>query len=351
MQVNHEELAWLIKRAFEKKLPLFIWGAPGIGKSQTVRKVAQEIAKEKKLKFSEDIRDINKEGVFMLIDIRLSQLDPSDLRGLPKIDNSTTKWLPPNWLPQKGQGIIFMDELNLAPPSVQAAAYQLILDRRLGDYVLPDEYVIVAAGNRAEDRANIFELPAPLKNRFIHVELSVPDIESWTKWALENQIDNRIISFLNFRPTLLFKFQYESKEPSFPTPRSWEFASNLIKGIQDIDKVMLLVSSAVGEGAAMEFEGFLRTKKLFNVDEILADPKNAVIPNEPDKLYALVDVLAEKYKPKLANKYGVLLLEKIPAEFGALLMKMILSKDAKFLDRMDEKLMDALSNKYLQLLI
>lgn len=351
MQVNHEELAWLIKKAYEKRLPLFIWGPPGIGKSQTVKRVAQEIAKEKGVRFSDDIRDINKEDVFILIDIRLSQLDPSDLRGLPKIDNGTTKWLPPNWLPQKGQGIIFADELNLAPPSVQAAAYQLILDRRLGDYVLPDGYVIIGAGNRAEDRANVFELPAPLKNRFIHVELAVPSVEDWTKWALENGIDNRIISFLNFRPSLLFKFDYESREPSFPTPRSWEFASKLIKGENDIEHIVTLVSSAVGEGAALEFEGFLRTRNLFNVDEILKDPMNAEIPEEPDKVYALIDVLVEKYDPKLANTYGLLLLHRIPPEFGALLMKMLLAKDKNFLEKLDEKLMNQLSNKFLDLLI
>ena len=166
MNINHKQMERLIKLAYQRKQPIYVWGATGIGKSMTIKRVAKEIAKDMGLNYNEDISKINEEGNFSVVDIRISQLDPSDLRGLPKIDNGNTKWLPPNWLPRAGKGIIFFDELNLAPPSIQASAYQLILDRRLGEYILPEGWIIISAGNRLEDRANVFELPAPLKNRF-----------------------------------------------------------------------------------------------------------------------------------------------------------------------------------------
>lgn len=297
--VNHEELKTLIKTAFSKKIALFIWGTTGIGKSQTVRTVAQQLAKDQKLEFSEkDLED----GKFGFVDVRISQLEPSDLRGLPKLDGETTKWIPPNWLPQNpnSKGILFFDELNLAPPSIQASAYQLILDRRLGDYKLPKEWVIISAGNRIEDRANIFELPAPLSNRFIHIELGVPAIQAWSKWGTENNnnIDSRIITFLNFKPTLLFKFSREQKDKAFPTPRSWEFCSKLISDIESNKQkeLEILTSSAIGEGSSIEFCAFLKLSRKININEILSKPEKVKAITEIDLKYSLLSGLTEIYK-------------------------------------------------------
>ena len=167
-----------------KKQGVFIWGSPGIGKSDLVKTLADKTSRE-------------------LVDIRLSTIDPVDLRGLPTIDgnSSLTKWLPPDFLPQNTTkpGILFLDEINVAPPSVQAAAYQLILDRKLGDYKVPENWIIIAAGNRIGDRSVTFRLPTALSNRFTHFELD-PSLEDWTEWAWQNEIDPYIISFLRFQP-------------------------------------------------------------------------------------------------------------------------------------------------------
>ena len=155
VEVNHNELKALVKLYFKAKRALFCWGATGIGKSQTVKQAGHEIAETLKLTYTEDISKINDDEHFVVIDIRLAQCDPSDLRGIPIYDKekTATVWLPPEMFPRSGKGIIFFDELNLAPPLVQASAYQLILDRRLGTYCVPDGFLVIAAGNRLEDRA------------------------------------------------------------------------------------------------------------------------------------------------------------------------------------------------------
>jgi hypothetical protein len=287
-----------------------------------VRAVAQDFAKKFKTEFSE--KDLQN-GKFGFCDIRASQLEPSDLRGLPYFDNSnkTTKWYPPSWLPTNpdGKGVLFLDELNLAPPIIQSACYQLILDRKLGDYVLPDGWTVISAGNRAEDRSNVFELSSALLNRFVHVELDIPSIENWTKWAMENQVDSRIISFLQFKP-MLFKFDARQKDKSFPTPRTWEFASRLVSGIKDdYSLIETLVSSAVGDGVAMEFTAFTRLQKKINLDEILKKPESIKAIEEIDLKYSVVSGLAEKYKADNKVFDSVLNVCKfIEPEFGMLLL-------------------------------
>lgn len=306
MKITHNELKDLIKTAYNKKLPAFVWGATGIGKSYTIRDTAMELAKELGLEYSEDIQDINKDNKFMLIDIRISQLDPSDLRGLPDLDREKgeTRWLLPNWLPRKGHGIIFFDELNLAPPSIQASAYQLILDRRLGDYVLPDGYIIVSAGNRLEDKAHTFEMANPLKNRFIHTELAIPipeqgNIKSgWLKWASENGIDTRILTYIAYLPSELYKFEEASKSPAFPTPRSWEYASKLIDEIKNKEVIRMLVSSAVGDASANKFVEFIEIMESINLDEIMKNPEKAREVESIEQKFALLSLILETYKSK-----------------------------------------------------
>ena len=210
LEVNHKDLEDLIMRHYKAEVPLYIWGATGIGKSETVDRKAKEIAeslgreyvkwnkisKKKKQEIAE-----NPKKYFFLMDIRLSQLDPSDLRGLPALNGKeTVEWKIPFWLHvaslEEAMGIIFFDEINLAPPSIQSAAYQLILDRELGEVPISKGVTSIAAGNRLEDKANVYDLPRPLQNRFDHVTLGIPTITQeckgdWGEWAMENKIDTR----------------------------------------------------------------------------------------------------------------------------------------------------------------
>ncbi|MEM2382931.1 MAG: hypothetical protein QW521_02015 [Desulfurococcaceae archaeon] len=337
--VNHKQLKELIKLYYKTKKSLFIWGRIGIGKSQTVRQAARELAQEMGLEYTEDIRRLNDESAFLVIDIRLAQCDPSDLRGIPMVDREkgATVWLPPELFPRKGYGIIFFDELNLSPPLVQASAYQLILDRRLGTYVVPDGFGLVAAGNRLEDRASIFEMAAPLKNRFGHCELQVPTVEDWTDWATRNAIDMRIIGFLNYRREALFSFDPKLKENAFATPRSWEALSNLIKDIpsDDLYRLQTIAATQVGVGLAGEFCTFIRIReKLKPIEYYLKDPENCELPNEdtqPDLTWALITSLAEYYKGHMNEKEIlakiVKLLGRFKEEYAVFTLKLMASID------------------------
>ncbi len=322
VKVSHEQLASLIRVCYAKKKPLFIIGGVGIGKSDTVREAAQRIAEEKGLCYAED--GCSDESKFALVDIRISQLYPSDLRGLPVFDaeSKATRWYPPSWLPSEGSGIIFFDEINLAPPSIQASAYQLILDRKLGDYKLPEGYIIVAAGNRLEDKANVFELPAPLSNRFVHCELSAPSVEDWTKWALRNGIDARIIAFLSYRKSYLYRFDGKSSDRAFPTPRSWHYCSELIKGEPSLENIELLSAAAVGEATAIEFTAFLKLREKIDLQAFLNNPHTAALPEQVDLKYALSLALAEHYKEKPSVLPKILVLcERLEPELACLLLR------------------------------
>jgi MoxR-like ATPase len=323
MKINHTELKQQLKIAYETKIPLFIWGTTGIGKSDSVKSMAMEIAKDEKLDFSDtDVEN----GKFGFIDVRISQLEPSDLRGLPSVEKDRTKWLTPSWLPKNpnSKGILFFDEINLSPPSIQASCYQLILDRKLGDYKLPNGWVIVSAGNRVEDKCNVFEMSSALCNRFTHSELMIPDKDSWLKWALDNGIDNRIIAFLQFKPSSLFNFDSKNKDKSFPTPRSWAMCSKLIKELDDKNIVEILVSSAVGEATTLEFMAFLRLQNQIDIKELMNNPKLVANITEIDLKYVLLGTIAEYYrKDKTLLEKSFELCDYLEAEFSILLLRFL----------------------------
>jgi len=338
VEISHEELKALVKIYYEAKKALFVWGGTGIGKSQTIKQSAYEIATSLKLEFTDDVKSVNDESKFVVIDIRLSQMDPSDLRGIPIFDKDkqATVWLPPDYFPRQGRGIIFFDELNLAPPLVQASAYQLILDRRLGTYQVPEGYMLVAAGNRLEDRASVFEMAAPLKNRFGHCQLREPSVEAWTKWAVDKNIDMRLIGFLNFRRTALYQFDPRLKENAFPTPRSWEHVSNLINKLSsnDLVKIQQIVATQVGVGMAGEFATFIRVKdKLKPMEYYLKDPEHCDLPDEntqPDLIWALITAFGEHYKanpdvPTLTKIIGVL--RRMNEEYAVFTLKLMVTVD------------------------
>ena len=241
------------------KISTMIWGAPGIGKSSIVA----QVAREHKIDF---------------VDVRLSQLAPTDLRGLPVANEGISKWYPPEFLPWKGKGILFMDELNMAPPALQGVAQQLILDRRVGSYVVPEHWFVWAAGNRKEDRAAVFDMPTPLANRFLHLAVAA-DFDSFKVYALEKKVHEQIIAFLSFRSTLLHKL--DPQQPAWCSPRSWVMASELHYAGLDI-------SAAIGGGAAAEFAAYIALyENLPDLEPILAGKGSAIaFPEEPSIRYA-----------------------------------------------------------------
>jgi MoxR-like ATPase len=220
----------------ETRWPVFLWGAPGVGKSSVVRQIAESRG-------------------LPLIDIRASLLDPTDLRGIPTIEDGKALWCPPSFLPHDpdSKGVLFFDELNAAPTLVQASLYQLTLDRRVGEYVLPDGWQIIAAGNRAEDASVTFRMPAALANRFVHLDFET-DFDDWRAWALANDLHHRVIAFLGTRRELLLNM--ESTDKAFPTPRSWEMLSDAVHTLGLTSDALDVLIGVVGEGAAMEFIGF-----------------------------------------------------------------------------------------------
>ena len=256
--------------------PVMIWGAPGIGKSQIVAQVAQK-------------HDVP------LLDIRLSQMEPSDLRGIPFRDGDKVEWAVPGMLPDAerhgSEGILFLDEITSAPPSVSAAAYQLILDRRLGDYEVPEGWAIIAAGNRQGDRGVTYSMPAPLANRFSHFEFEL-NLDDWVAWAYQNNIDDRIIAFLRFRPEMLFEFDPAHNPVAFPSPRSWEFTHRALKKFEFNNELRLgSLQACVGPAAGIELDAFIRNlDQLPDINAIINGEKLPA-PKEIDLQYAVAAAL------------------------------------------------------------
>ncbi len=295
----------------EIKQPVFLWGSPGIGKSQIIAQVAKE-------------RDMS------LIDIRAVLLDPVDLRGLPHIDkDGLASWSPPSFLPKqnsKKKGILFLDELNSAPPLVQAACYQLILDRRIGDYILPDGFTVIAAGNGEKDRSVTHRMPTALANRMVHLEMET-SLDDWLYWAQKHNICSEIIAFLRFRPKLLHDFDPTSASKAFASPRSWHFMSNILHSKPDKSVEYELFQGTIGSIAATEFMGFLEVfRDLPNAEDILKKPSNAQVPTEPATLYALCELLGSKANSKNIENL-VLYASRIPVEFSILLMRTAVCHD------------------------
>ena len=267
-----------ISSLVEQKVPTFLWGAPGIGKSSIVK----QIADEKNIGF---------------IDLRLALMDPTDLKGIPFYDKDshTALWAPPAFLPRDGSGILFLDELNSAAPSVQASAYQLILDRKVGEYELPKGWAIVAAGNRESDRGVTYRMPSPLANRFVHFEMEV-SVDDWRLWAYKSNLDERIIAYISYKSEDLFTFDAKSDAKSFATPRSWEYVNNILKSGVSADLLLDTISGAVGKEVAVSFLSFMKVmNKLPDIQTILTCRDKVEYVDEVDVLYALSAGLVSAY--------------------------------------------------------
>jgi hypothetical protein len=245
LTMTPKQVSATIRHLHDRQVSLFLWGAPGIGKSAVIKAMATELG-------------------MGFVDIRLSQMDPTDIRGIPypveeEIGGVVTKgmrWSAPLVLPHdpKARMIILLDEFNSAPPSVQAAAYQLVLDRKLGEYEVPEGCMIIAAGNRETDKGVTFRMPTPLANRFVHVEM-VHNFDDWQEVALRSKYDKDVVGFLTAFKHQLFQFDPMSASRGFATPRSWEFVSKMLDGSPDLGDFILtgLVAGAVGDGVAVQF--------------------------------------------------------------------------------------------------
>ena len=281
-----------IYHAIKKKRPVFLWGPPGIGKSDIVGQITNSLPKSH------------------LIDIRLSLWDPTDIKGMPyySANDNTMKWAPPVELPseefaaQYDNIVLFLDEMNSAAPAVQSAAYQLILNRRVGTYKLPDNVMIVAAGNRDADKGVTYRMPAPLANRFVHLELTV-DFGDWFDWAVDNKQHKDVVGFLNFSKKDLYDFDPKSSSRSFATPRSWAFVSELLDDELDESTTTDLVAGTVGEGLAVKFMAHRKVaSKMPNPSDILDGKVKELKTKEISATYSLTVSLC--YELKEASDKG-----------------------------------------------
>jgi hypothetical protein len=268
----------------EKRIALMIWGRPGIGKSEAVKQVCVECAQDTK-RFP---------GGFGCVDLRLPQLDPTDLRGIPVPDKEEgiCKWYPPSFLPRDGHGpdhgILFLDEIEKAPTSVKNASLQLVLDRRVGDYVLPSGWSIVAAGNREEDGAFSQPLGSALQNRMAHIDAEV-DTDVWLAWAHENRLMEDIIGYIAWRKDHLYPEAKDAEgggrativaEKAFPSPRSWHMASIGIESAASERQQYKIISACVGREMCGEFRNWHKIFRRVDPRRIIEDGK---IPREMEK--------------------------------------------------------------------
>ena len=300
-----------IKKCFAKKRPMFLWGPPGIGKSEVVAQITQELGGH-------------------MIDLRLGQMDPTDIRGIPfyNKDNGKMDWAPPMDLPDAEMSsqypiiVLFMDEMNSAAPAVQAAAYQLVLNRRIGKYHLPDNVVMVAAGNRESDKGVTYRMPTPLANRFVHAEMRV-DFPVWLEWAANNQIHKDVVGYLSFAKQDLYDFDAKSSSRAFATPRSWSFVSELLAD-EDLDETTAtdLIAGTVGEGLAVKFMAHRRiASKLPKPEDILSGKEKELQVKEVSAMYSLVISMCYELKNFIDNKGADKEFHNMADNFFAFMMK------------------------------
>lgn len=284
--MNPQKIKRSVEHLCERKVPIFLWGPPGIGKSSIISQIARE------------------KGI-ACIDLRLSLLDPTDLRGIPFFDaaNQTAIWAPASFLPDGSikEGILFLDELNTAAPMVQASAYQLILDRKIGEYKLPDGWAIVAAGNRESDKGVVFRMAAPLANRFIHLDMEV-NVDDWRNWAISSNIDLSIISFISYRPDALFTFNTHSDSKAFATPRTWAYVNEILLSIPEDDLLMPLISGAIGEELAASFLGFKSVVKDLPEMNAIFEGTTTETPTDTSALHILCTALTLKVNDETRTK-------------------------------------------------
>jgi len=300
-----------ILTAFKVKRPIFLWGPPGIGKSELVEGITKDLG-----------------GI--MYDLRLGQMEPTDIRGIPYFnkENGKMDWAPPIDLPDAETAaqypvvVLFLDEMNSAPASVQSAAYQLILNRRIGKYILPDNVVIVAAGNRESDKGVTFRMPTPLANRFLHQEMKV-DFASWQEWAVQHNEHKDVVGYLSFAKQDLYDFDAKSSSRAFATPRSWHFVSQLLEDESlDDDTAMNLIAGTVGEGLAVKFMAHRKIAgRMPSPTDILNGKVKDLNVKEVSAMYSLVISMCYELKSSVEAKIEDKKFHEMADNFFAYMMK------------------------------
>lgn len=302
-----------------KDLPsVMLWGAPGIGKSQGIRQVAEKIQLQTGKKVN-------------VTDVRLLLFNPIDLRGIPtsNADKTLAIWLKPQIFQMDSSdsviNILFLDEISACPQSVQAAAYQITLDRVIGEHKLPDNCIVVAAGNRITDKSVAYKMPKALANRLCHFEIK-ESFESFKAWAISKGVNAMVVGYLSFRQDALFQFDTNSDDYAFATPRSWEMVSKVLNSFDnDIDKAYGLIAGIIGVGSAIEFKTWTKVySELPSVQDIFLG-KSVKVPTKPDALYALTSSMtayAREHKDDLyqiANSISYAM--RLPPDFSVMMLK------------------------------
>lgn len=319
-----ESLSTAYCTAINRCLPIrvipsvMLWGAPGVGKSQAVRQIAKEIE-----------RGTGKKTV--VTDVRLLLFNPIDLRGIPTANAEKTLavWLKPQIFQMDDSSdvvnILFLDEISAAPQSVQAAAYQITLDRVVGEHKLPENCIVIAAGNRVTDKSVAFKMPKALANRLLHVQVE-GSFAAWKAWAIERGIHPKVVGFLSFRQTYLMEFDGSNDDLAFATPRSWEMVSNLLHAVSDdIEKMYLMIAGLIGTGIAAEFRMWEKVYKELPKIEDIFDGRNPPLPKNTDSMYALtasMTAYAREHKNemrRIAN--SIAYATRMPPDFATILMR------------------------------
>lgn len=299
-----------LRKCIKIKRPVFMWGPPGIGKSDIVKQIGDETGRE-------------------VIDVRLSLWEPTDIKGIPYYNSNenTMTWAPPAELPTdpESTAILFLDELNSAAPATQAAAFQLVLNRRVGTYILPKGVSIVAAGNREADKGVTYRMPSPLANRFVHIELKT-DYDDWLQWATTNHVHEQVVGYIGFCKQDLYDFDPKGSSRAFATPRSWSFVSELLMD-DDLPENTLtdLVAGAIGEGLAIKFMAHRRVaKQMPNPTDILSGRVEKCNIKEISAMYTLTTSLCyelqaadqQKVKnwDKMADNFFKFMMDNFPTE-------------------------------------
>ncbi len=347
-------------RAMRRKRPVFVWGGPGIGKSDLVDQIT-----------------VSMEGY--MIDLRLALMEPTDLRGMPYYNKEANNmsWAAPVDLPTEELAaqypvvVLFLDELNSAPPSVQAAAYQLILNRRIGTYKLPDNVVVVAAGNRETDKGVTYKMPKPLANRFVHLNLDV-NFDDWMMWAAEARVHADVVGYLSFAKADLYNFDPRSPDHAFASPRTWVFVSEMLEDTAGDDpmsdsQMTDLIAGTVGEGMAVKFMNHRSfASELPNPSDILSGKVEELKVKEVSAQYTLtVNLcyeLADAHKimkkskkldkwHKMADNFFSFMMENFQTEMVVLGAKIALSTYNLPFDTKKLKTFKEFYNRYGQMII
>ena len=307
---------------------VMLWGPPGVGKSQGVRQIAKIIENNTKKKVK-------------VTDVRLLLFNPIDLRGIPtaNADKTLAVWLKPQIFQMDPSdevvNILFLDEISAAPQSVQAAAYQITLDRVVGEHKLPDNCIVIAAGNRTTDKSVAFKMPKALANRLLHIEIE-GSFKSWKAWAIRSGINPKVVGFLSFRQSYLMGFDLSSDDLAFATPRSWEMVSNILNNVSDdVEKMYGLISGLVGTGTAVEFRTWTKVYDQLPAIEDIFDGKSPILPQNTDAMYALASSMvayARAHKDEMKRiTNSIIYADRMPPDFSAMLLKdyMYIEKDYK----------------------